>query len=265
MSGNVSNHIWVTDSTKPLGGYWTRASGLSTGAALVSPRSGTGARDRNRSLVNVTTRQSVHWPAGADIRHLTVLATLPNYDYTVTGTATALGTTGVVSPYSRGTFVISGLATETINLTALIGAGLVETAAIRVIDLATGAVTAASALGNGSYKIADIAARKLKFTKSAGVDNATVTLSMQSDDTPDDVYAVICVDAENDTEADGRLGTSGNPPSSSTADANFIPIPLGKFVSIPLTDALVNGLYGGGRVDVRSVDGTALNIWIGAN
>lgn len=36
MSGNVSNHIWVTDSTKPLGGYWARASGLSTGAALVS-------------------------------------------------------------------------------------------------------------------------------------------------------------------------------------------------------------------------------------
>lgn len=36
MSGNVSNHIWVEDSTKPLGGYWARARGLSTGAALVS-------------------------------------------------------------------------------------------------------------------------------------------------------------------------------------------------------------------------------------
>ena len=36
MSGNVSNHSWVTDSTQPLGGYWTRASGLSTGAAQVT-------------------------------------------------------------------------------------------------------------------------------------------------------------------------------------------------------------------------------------
>lgn len=141
----------------------------SSGSALhVQPRSGTGARDRNRSLVNVTTRQAVHWPAGADIRNLTVFAMLEE------------GTT----------------------------------------------LTAGQEL---------------------------------------DVYAVLCIDASNDTEADGNLGTTSNPPSSATADANFIPVPLGKFVSIPLTDALVNGLYGGGRVDVRSVDGTALNIWIGAN
>jgi hypothetical protein len=80
-----------------------------------------------------------------------------------------------------------------------------------------------------------------------------------------DVYAVLSLDAENDTEADGNLGTTSNPPSSATADAQFIPIPLGEFVKIPLTDALINGTSGGGRVDVRSVDGTALNIWIGAN
>lgn len=80
-----------------------------------------------------------------------------------------------------------------------------------------------------------------------------------------DVYAVLSIDAENDAEADGNLGTTSNPPSSATADAQFIPIPLGEFVKIPLTNALVNGTLGGGRVDVRSVDGTALNIWIGAN
>lgn len=80
-----------------------------------------------------------------------------------------------------------------------------------------------------------------------------------------DVYAVISIDAENDAEADGNLGTTSNPPSSSTADAQFIPIPLGVFVKIPLTTPLVNGSYGGGRIDVRSVDGTSLNIWMGAN
>lgn len=80
-----------------------------------------------------------------------------------------------------------------------------------------------------------------------------------------DVYAVVSIDAENDAEADGNLGTTSNPPSSAVADAQFYPIPLGVFVTIPLTATLVNGTYGGGRVDVRSVDNTALNIWIGAN
>ena len=36
MSGNVSNHVWVEDATKPLGGYWVREKGTAEGAALVS-------------------------------------------------------------------------------------------------------------------------------------------------------------------------------------------------------------------------------------
>lgn len=80
-----------------------------------------------------------------------------------------------------------------------------------------------------------------------------------------DTYALLTIDAENDDEANGNLGAAGNPPSAAAADAQFIPIPLGRFVEIPLSDALRNGSLGGGRVDVRSVDGTALNIWIGAN
>lgn len=36
MSGNVSNHVWVVDATKPLGGYWTRQVGSSGGAAHVA-------------------------------------------------------------------------------------------------------------------------------------------------------------------------------------------------------------------------------------
>lgn len=143
--------------------------GSGLGPTHVYPRPGTGATNRNRSLVNVTaTRQEAHWPAGANIRHLTAFVML------------AAGTT----------------------------------------------LTAGQEL---------------------------------------DVYALLSIDAENDTEADGNLGITGNPPASSTADAQFIPIPLGRFVEIPLTTALSNGDYGGGRVDVRSVDGTALNIWIGAN
>ena len=80
-----------------------------------------------------------------------------------------------------------------------------------------------------------------------------------------EAYAVMTIDAASDTEADGNLGTSGNPPSSVTSDAQFIAIPPGVYIDIPLTDALSNGSLSGGRVDVRSVDGTPLNIWIGAN
>ena len=141
-----------------------------TGGAAMVHKAGEGpaTQSRNRALSNVTTRQKVEWPAGANITYLTVFAML-----------------------EEGTTLVAGA--------------------------------------------------------------------------EQDVYAVVSIDAENDTEADGNLGTTSNPPSSATADAQFIPIPLGVFVTIPLTTALVNGTYGGGRVDVRSVDGTALNIWIGAN
>jgi len=102
-------------------------------------------------------------------------------DFSFTGTVAALGTTSVITNYSKGTFVISGLTGETISVTGLIGAAMtLETAAIRVIDLNTGAVAAASVLGNGSYKLVDLAAHKLKFTKSAAVENATVTLTMKA-------------------------------------------------------------------------------------
>lgn len=36
MSGNASNHIWVVDSTKATGGYWTRARGSAQGAMHIS-------------------------------------------------------------------------------------------------------------------------------------------------------------------------------------------------------------------------------------
>lgn len=81
-----------------------------------------------------------------------------------------------------------------------------------------------------------------------------------------DEKVIITIDAANDTEADGNLGATGAvPPASSSADAQFITIPLNVPVSIPLTAALSSGSLGGGRVDARAIGGTAIDLWIGAN
>ena len=102
-------------------------------------------------------------------------------DYPFSGTVAALGTTGVISSYSKGTLVISGLTSETINVTALIGsAQTLETAALRLYDANTGALAAAAALGNGTYKFSDLVAHKLKFTKSATSETAVVTLTLKA-------------------------------------------------------------------------------------
>ena len=69
--------------------------------------------------------------------------------------------------------------------------------------------------------------------------------------------ALLSLGAATDAEADGNIGLSGNPPASATTDGNCIPLPLGITV-IPLTSPLAGEL--GGRVDVRSMDGTALNV-----
>ena len=75
MSGNVSNHIWVVDATKALGGYWVRETGTANGAALVNPRSGTGKQLRARDATNVTTRVKRTLPADT-ITDLMVICTL---------------------------------------------------------------------------------------------------------------------------------------------------------------------------------------------
>lgn len=56
MSGNVSNHVWVTDTTNTRGGYWKRAEGDASGAAHVNTRKGTGetTKNRNRSALATT-------------------------------------------------------------------------------------------------------------------------------------------------------------------------------------------------------------------
>lgn len=102
-------------------------------------------------------------------------------DFTFSGTVAALGLTSVISSFSKGTFTISGLATETISVTGMIGAAqTLETAAFRCIDVNTGALTASSALGNGTYRLVDLEVYKLKFAKSGAVDNATITLTLKA-------------------------------------------------------------------------------------
>jgi len=99
-------------------------------------------------------------------------------------TATALGTVTGTQRYNRMSFSIVGLATETVSVTisydfdpANGGTGTFETAAVRPIDLATGALAAASTLGNGSYLLVNTPWRAVRFTKSAGVDSATIRWS----------------------------------------------------------------------------------------
>lgn len=102
----------------------------------------------------------------------------------ITGTDAALGDSQPFSQYPDGILEISGLATEKIKVTGIIGvtdanSGQPEVAssAIRVSDSA-GVLAAAAALDNGLYYF-DNYFRKLRFTKSAGVDAATVRIQMR--------------------------------------------------------------------------------------
>ena len=62
MSGNSSMHVWVEDSTHERGGYWTRATGTSGGAAGVSDTGiSSGLPKRRRIAGLVGTRESRSW------------------------------------------------------------------------------------------------------------------------------------------------------------------------------------------------------------
>lgn len=96
-------------------------------------------------------------------------------------TAAAIGIVTGTQRYNRMAFSISGLAAETVGVAISFdydpggsATGTFEAAAVRPIDIATGALTASSALGNGTYLLVNTPWRAVKFTKSAGADNATV-------------------------------------------------------------------------------------------
>lgn len=80
----------------------------------------------------------------------------------------------------KATVVISGLTGETVSVTGLLLGSAVYTAALRPIDLATGAVAAASALPNGSYAFRDLCLESLKFTKSSTSETPTITFMAKS-------------------------------------------------------------------------------------
>jgi hypothetical protein len=77
---------------------------------------------------------------------------------------------------------------------------------------------------------------------------------------------MLAIDAVSDAAAAVMLTAT----ESGAVDAGWIPIPINdaevgsspSFVRIPLSAALSQGSLGGGRVDVKSIDGTALNFWI---
>lgn len=95
---------------------------------------------------------------------------------TLTSTAATLGELTNIEWVNNVVFKISGLATETVSISGLVDATVYTASTIRPIDLATGALTAASALGNGSYQLNNFALKSLKFTKSATTDPAVVTV-----------------------------------------------------------------------------------------
>lgn len=90
----------------------------------------------------------------------------------------AAGTLTGLTNFRKYTIVISGLTSETVSITGLIGPNQdVETAALRPVDANTGAVAAASALGNGTYQFTDLAVHQMKFTKSAASETVTITVT----------------------------------------------------------------------------------------
>lgn len=90
------------------------------------------------------------------------------------GTAAAVGEIPSTGQVQSIVFVISGLATETVNITARVRT-TTYTGKLRPWNLNTGAAAGASDLGNGEYQIVDCNFDSFKFTKSAGVDPVVIS------------------------------------------------------------------------------------------
>lgn len=80
----------------------------------------------------------------------------------------------------KATVVISGLTSETVSVTGLLLGSTVYTGKLRPIDLTTGAASASSDLGNGSYAFRDLCLESLKFTKSSTSETPTITFMAKS-------------------------------------------------------------------------------------
>lgn len=94
----------------------------------------------------------------------------------VTGTPAAMLTSaGVVSLFRGGAVIITGLTAERIKLEGIIdpsGVPVVYSVQVQALD---GTISSADALNNGVYYF-DVLFEDMKVTKSAGAENASVTL-----------------------------------------------------------------------------------------
>jgi hypothetical protein len=77
--------------------------------------------------------------------------------------------------------------------------------------------------------------------------------------TEGDPVAIIALGNTTVTNAESAFGTTAGLPHNPTSDANFLVVPLGVPVSVPLTVALANN-----KLHARS-SGEPLDIWIGGN
>lgn len=82
--------------------------------------------------------------------------------------------------FSRVMFTQSGLTTETTQLQVSHDGGVTWSAGIRCIDSATGALAAASTMGNGSYHFTSLAAQRVRLVKSAASEAISLALGLRS-------------------------------------------------------------------------------------
>lgn len=83
--------------------------------------------------------------------------------------------TPTLAPYKRIAFKITGLVSETVNVTGYLNTSeTIATAKLRPIDLNTGALAASSDLGNGSYLLDNLAVESLVFDTSASTDTPVI-------------------------------------------------------------------------------------------
>ena len=96
----------------------------------------------------------------------------------LSGTAAAMSTTsGVVSLFRAGVVIITGLTAETITLTGIVAVaqGVTPVEFNIQVQALDGTIQDGAGLGNGVYYF-DVLFEDLKVTKSAGSENAAVTL-----------------------------------------------------------------------------------------
>jgi len=91
---------------------------------------------------------------------------------TYVATVTAVATIGPLQGMANHTFVVTGLAAETLAFT-LSNDGVTYGAAIKLIDLALQGASAAVTIGNGTYNL-KTPAQYIQITKSAGANTVTV-------------------------------------------------------------------------------------------